>query len=74
MIKYKDVDKNSGVQSYEIGHDSVTVQFKGGGVYCYSYKSAGVNNVERMKVLAQQGDGLNAFINTTVRTKYDWKR
>lgn len=39
-------------------------------VYRYSYKSAGVENVENMKVLAEQGYGLNSFINIYVKYKY----
>ncbi|WP_199669333.1 hypothetical protein [Coprococcus sp. AF16-5] len=40
-------------------------------VYRYSYKSAGVENVENMKVLAEQGYGLNSFINRYVKYKYE---
>ena len=41
-------------------------------MYTYSYKSAGVENVEQMKKLARQGYGLNSFINKNV--KYDYER
>ncbi|MCK8061153.1 MULTISPECIES: hypothetical protein [unclassified Fusibacter] len=74
MIRYKDIDSDSGVQAYEIDSDSITVQFKGGGLYYFTYKSAGRDHVERMKQLAEAGDGLNAFINTTVKKGYEWKR
>lgn len=74
LVNYKDVDGDSGVEAYEIGSDSITVRFKGGALYCYTYMSAGKDNVDKMKELAKSGEDLNSFINTKVRTKYEWKR
>ncbi len=71
MEIYKDIDGDSGVRSYEYGTDYIRVQFKTGAQYLYTYKSTGRENVEHMKRLAKEGDGLNAFINTTVRKNYD---
>lgn len=73
METYKDIDSDSGVIGYEIGPDFIRVQFSTGAVYRYTYASAGVNNIEHMKQLAKNGDGLNAFINTTVREAYAQK-
>lgn len=70
MDIYRDVDGDSGVHAYEIGADFIRVQFSTGVVYLYTYASAGMQNIERMKQLARNGDGLNAFINTTVRKAY----
>jgi len=70
---YKDIDGDSGVWAYEIGADFIRVQFSTGAVYLYTYTSAGVHVIERMKQLARNGDGLNAFINTTVRKAYERK-
>ncbi len=70
MERYADVDGDSGVTAYEIGPDYIRVQFSTGAVYLYTYASAGAHNIERMKQLAKGGDGLNAFINTTVRKAY----
>jgi hypothetical protein len=69
-VRYKDIDGDSGVYAYEIGPDYISVQFKDGGIYTYTYQSAGITNVEHMKQLARSGDGLNAFINKTVRKQY----
>lgn len=76
MEIYKDIDKDSGVKSFKIENDNITVKFKspnklGHTTYKYSYKKAGIQNVEEMKKLAMQGDGLNAFINQNVRKEYD---
>jgi hypothetical protein len=70
MIKYLDLDKDSGVEAYEIIFDRISVKFKGGSVYVYSYQSDGRENIEKMKKLAQLGDGLNSFIKLNVKYKY----
>ena len=71
MEPYKNLHGNSGVSSYEIGEDKITVQFTDGTVYLYTYESAGSTHIEKMKALALSGRGLNSFINTTVKKRYD---
>lgn len=73
MTKYKDINGDSGVAKYEIGADRLTIEFKGGSQYLYTYASAGETHIEKMKRLAQNGDGLNSYINKNVRTKYEKK-
>jgi hypothetical protein len=70
MVMYKNSNGDSGVRSYEIGVDYIDVQFSTGKIYRYSYQSAGKQNIEQMKRLAQSGSGLNSFINTKVRNLY----
>lgn len=71
MIAYRDVDGDSGVLAYEFGVDYIDIQFKGTSrIYRYSYQSAGRENIETMKVLAKNGDGLNSFINKNVKYLY----
>ena len=70
MTKYLDIDNDSGVEAYEISSDRISVKFKGGSVYIYSYQSAGKENIEHMKKLAKSGEGLNSFINLNVKYKY----
>jgi len=67
---YENTDGGSGVVAYEIGDDSITVQFRGGSLYLYDDQSAGSHNIERMKDLAREGSGLNSFINSVVKYKY----
>ena len=55
---------------YEIGPDSITVMFSDGSIYLYTYQSAGSANIEHMKRLAIDGEGLNSFINRCVRKDY----
>lgn len=72
MERYKNVGGDSGVTGYEIGKDFIKVWFNSNW-YLYTYASAGVENIEKMKKLAVAGDGLNAFINRNVRKSYEGK-
>lgn len=73
MKRYKNLGGDSGVVAHEIGSDFIKVRFSDGSVYRYTYASAGSHNIERMKQLAESGQGLNSFINTTVRYNYSEK-
>lgn len=75
MPIYKDIDGDSGVLSYEYGTDWITVEFERGQQrhYKYTYASAGSIHVDRMKTLADQGEGLNSYINKNVRKSYEQK-
>ena len=67
MQHYQNIGGDSGVSAYEIGPDSITVQFKDGWFYLYTYASAGSGAIETMKQLAVKGVGLNSYISTTVK-------
>ena len=62
MKVYANRGGNSSVRYYEYGGDYITIQFKTGAPYTYSYRSAGKYNVETMKQLADSGQGLGSFI------------
>ena len=75
MEIYKNLGGDSGVESYKIESSSITVKFlkpgkDGCNTYEYTYDSAGSYNIEQMKELALRGEGLNSFINTTVKKQY----
>ncbi len=70
MERYKNLGGNSGVAAFEIGPDFIRVKFHDGTVYLYTYASAGSRNIERMKRLARNGQGLNSFIDTDVHNLY----
>ncbi len=70
MERYANLGGDSGVVGYEIGNDFIRVQFSDGSIYLYTYASAGANNIEQMKKLARNGQGLNAFIYRNVRKAY----
>lgn len=70
--RYADTDHDSGVDSFEINGNSITVWFKSRQTpYIYSYLSAGKYHIEQMKILATNGDGLNAYIKKYVNNKYE---
>jgi len=67
MEQYKNLGGSSDVSSYEIGKDFIRIKLSDGSVYLYNNQSAGKHNIETMKQLAIDGQGLNEFINTKVR-------
>ena len=71
FVKYKDIDGDSNIEMYEIGPDYISIKFFGTNkIYTYSYKSAGLAYVEKMKFLARNGDGLNSYINNYCKYRY----
>jgi len=70
MKPYANHGGNSGIASYEYGATYINVQFTTGKIYTYSYESAGKDNIEHMKILADSGNGLNSFIMRNVRMLY----
>lgn len=73
MEQYLNLGRNSNVKEYSIGSDYIDVVFGKGNCYRYSYKSAGMEKVEQMKILAQQGIGLNSYIMRYARKDYERK-
>ena len=71
MERYANRSGQSGIHEYEIGLDYIRVRFTSGSTYKYSYRKAGQHHVENMKRLAKQGSGLNSYINSNVKFKYD---
>lgn len=70
MDQYKNLGGDSGVVGFEIEHDSITVLFRDGWTYVYNYQCTGNQDVERMKVLAVAGQGLNSFISRFIKKRY----
>ncbi|MCL2532197.1 MAG: hypothetical protein FWE40_08595 [Oscillospiraceae bacterium] len=72
MSYYRNLGSNSSVVAYEYGADFIRIQFETGNPYTYSYSGgAGRNNVERMKQLADYGQGLGGYVQRHVRDLYD---
>ena len=72
MKPYRNLGGNSNVVAYETTENSIHVVFKSGRWQNYLYDSSrpGKAVVERMKALAEQGYGLNAFISSMVKSNY----
>jgi hypothetical protein len=73
MQRYKNHSGKSGVVAYDIGNQSITVQFTGGDRYLYTFDSAGAANIVEMQRLARTGRGLCSFISQVIRTQYERK-
>jgi hypothetical protein len=75
MTPYKNLSSKSGIESYELGNDRITVRFNDGWYYLYTNGSAGISDISQMKKLAVAGTGLNSFINKNVKYDYEkkWK-
>ena len=72
MERYLDLDGDSGVVGYEIGDTFIRVKFSGTAkIYTYSYRKAGQFHVEKMKVLAKSGNGLNSYIMRYAKKLYE---
>ena len=72
MTPYRNLSGDSNVASYEANEDSIPVIFQSGACRNYLYNSvrAGKAVVERMKVLAAKGRGLNSYISLVVEDSY----
>jgi hypothetical protein len=70
MKPYQNLSGESGIALYEAGEDWIAVLFTDGSEYMYTYGTAGQRQVERMKVLAEAGQGLNTYINEHVREHF----
>lgn len=71
MQNYLNLCGKSGVRAFEISSDFIKVMFSTGAVYIYTYRSAGVEKVEKMKRLALRGCGLNSFIMKYAKYNYE---
>lgn len=63
----------TGVKGYDYDATSITLYFKSGSIYCYTYDSCGSGQVETMKRLADGQHGLNTYV-TKNKPPHAWKR
>ncbi len=73
MERYKNLSGKSGILAYELGDDYIKIEFEDGATYLYTYTNTGKENVEAMKALAVQGEGLTTYINQYIRKGYEDK-
>jgi hypothetical protein len=74
MRQYGTHAKSHGVIAYEVGPDSIDVEFTSGWVYHFSYANPGQLRVDRMKELAESGKGLSTFISKHVKNRFESRR
>lgn len=71
MVRYMNGGGDSGVIGYEIGAGFIRVKFSTGAQYRYSIASAGSHHFQVMCRLAENGQGLNEYINRNVKYGYE---
>ena len=74
MRRYGGNSKKHGVTGFEIGPDSIDVEFTSGWIYRFSYQKPGQLRVDRMKELAESGRGLSTFISKHVKNRFESRR
>jgi hypothetical protein len=70
MERYGNYSGRSSVVGYDEWAYSIIVYFSDGTAYEYTEDSVGSSNLNRMKELAESGEGLNSFIMNYVRFSY----
>jgi len=72
MTPYRNLGENSNIVAYEITENTIQVIFRCGRYRNYLYDSVrpGSAAVEKMKILAEQGRGLNAYISSVIKGRY----
>jgi hypothetical protein len=75
MIPYKNINRKSGIESYETTENSIHVKFFSGRYKNYLYDSnrPGIRQVNEMKLLAYQGYGLNSYIIKNIKSSFSKK-
>ena len=73
MKLYPKSGNSSAITGYDEYSDRIYVRYRGGKVYGYSYESAGVNQVEEMKRLAEMGEGLARYITNNVKNDFFYR-
>ena len=71
MNLYTNISGQSNILGYDFGEESITVYFRKGQEYTYSYDSAGQEVVEEMKRLADEGIGLAGYIQQNAKYSYE---
>ena len=74
MQKYSGQIRRGGAVAFEIGPESIDVEFSSGWIYRFTYQRPGALRVERMKELALDGHGLSTFISRHVKNRYQSRR
>ena len=70
LLRYRNLNGDSGVEAFSVEPQAITVRFRGGATYLYTYAATGREEVGTMKDLALRGRGLGTFISTHVGKRY----
>jgi hypothetical protein len=73
MKRYENRSGCGGITGYKPLSDGIILEFNYDDEYLYEYSKPGKEHVERMKILAEQGEGLTTYVNQHVRGNYKKK-
>ncbi len=71
MKPYANKSKCSDIKSYYYSRTFIVIQLSTGLPYKYTYDTAGQRHVDNMKKLADEGDGLFAYIRENCMFMYE---
>ena len=74
MKPYMNLGGNSSIVSYDYDMAAIYVQFRGGAIYKYPAEKVGGANFQRMKQLADAGQGLCSFIQRNEQVRNGFAR
>jgi hypothetical protein len=74
LKRYRNLSHGAGVRAYAHGPGWIHLQFVRGGTYEYTSRSVGQANLQKMKRLADAGEGLTTFINQHPDVKNGYAR
>jgi hypothetical protein len=67
MHPYKNLSKNAGILAYDFAGNDIIVKFTNNVIYLYTEKENGKEQIEKMKKLAEKGEGLTTYINQNIK-------
>lgn len=73
MTKYKNLSRQSSVDSYESTPETFTIKFKDGIHYLYSTKLNALADIEKMQQKGDAGIGLGTMLSTKPHHPHDRK-
>ena len=74
MKPYRNLGGNSSIVAYDYDMAVICIQFTSGAVYKYPAEKVGVANFQKMKQLADAGQGLCSFIHRNERVRNGYSR
>ena len=70
LERYRNLNGDSGIDSFEVGTDFIVVKFKTGATYIYNYEKPGRQKTEEIKRRALAGRGVSTYISQEVREDF----
>ena len=73
LKKYKDLSGSAGVIGYKFVANAIILQFEDKELYLYDNPIPAKHHIEQMKIQAEKGKRLTAYVNENIRDYYKEK-